>query len=148
MQEVNKDDLFYICSMIEYVARHTKNRTRNIVNKMSDKELERQLRLASVNHCLTFEQVCDEWIDEYGITNGDFDNITMCRYTVPTVMSIGRVYQTLISDIAWKFADIVTAIRSVYDSFISDEIADFNTGVYYSNPDYLKWSYIEGRLLD
>lgn len=31
---------------------------------------------------------------------------------------------------------------------VSDEISNFKTGVYYQNPDYLEWSYREGRLLD
>lgn len=30
---------------------------------------------------------------------------------------------------------------------LSDEISDFNTNVYYSNPDYLKCSYEAGVLL-
>lgn len=36
----------------------------------------------------------------------------------------------------------------VFTSFISDAISDFNTSVYYSNPDYLQCSFEEGRLLD
>lgn len=40
------------------------------------------------------------------------------------------------------------ALMDVFSSFISDEISDFNSNIYYSNPDYLKWSYLEGKLLD
>ena len=29
-----------------------------------------------------------------------------------------------------------------------DKISDFNTDLYYQNPDYLEWSYREGKLLD
>ena len=39
------------------------------------------------------------------------------------------------------------AIIDVFSSFISDEISDFNSSVYYSNPDYLRCSYKEGILL-
>lgn len=148
MIDVEKDDLFYVCTMIEYVARHTKNTTRDIVNKLSDDELRHQLRVACVNHCLTFEQVCDEWIEDFGITNGSFDNISQCRYTVPTETSIGRLYQMLIFNVADKFPDIISTIRAVYDSFMSDEISDFNTSFYYGNPDYLKWCFLEGKVLD
>ena len=35
-----------------------------------------------------------------------------------------------------------------YNSFISDEISDFNSNVFYSNPDYIKCSYEAGELLD
>ena len=144
----NKDDLFYVCSMIEYVARKTHNKCKDIVAKLSDKALTHQLKAASVNHCLPFEQVCDEWIEEYHITEGSFDNITECKYEVPTVMSIGRVYQTLISDVLGLYQNILEAIKRVYNSFISDEISNFNSSVYYSNPDYLRCSFEAGKLLD
>lgn len=144
----NKDDLFYVCTMIEYVARKTHNRTRDIVAKMSDKALAHQLKVACVNHCLSFEQVSDEWIEEYDIQGGTFDNISTCRYSVPTETSIGRVFQTLISDVAGLYQNIIEAIKMIYNSFISDEIANFNSSVYYSNPDYLRCSYEAGELLD
>lgn len=38
-------------------------------------------------------------------------------------------------------------IIDVFSSFISDEILDFNSNVYYSNPDYLKCSYLDGMML-
>ena len=144
----SKDDLFYVCSMIEFVARKTHNKCKDIVMKLSDKALLHELKVASVNHCLSFEQVCDEWIEDYAISEGTFDNITTCRYTVPSVTSIGRVYQTLILAVMEKSEDVIEVIRRVYSSFISDEISNFNSSVYYSNPDYIKCSYEAGVLLD
>lgn len=147
-QKWNKDDLFYVCSMIEYVARETHNKTRDVVAKLSDKALAHQLKVAGVNHCLSFEQVCDEWIEEYEISDGTFDNIGTCKYNVPTVLSIGRVYQTLILNVMELYENVIEAIKMVYGSFISDAISNFNSSVYYSNPDYLKCSYEAGMLLD
>ena len=34
---------------------------------LSDSALLHELKAASVNHCLSFEQVCDEWIEKYNI---------------------------------------------------------------------------------
>ena len=144
----NKDDVFYVCSMIEFVARGTHNKCKDVVSKLSDKALKHQLKAAGVNHCLSFEQVCDEWIEEYGIADGTFDNITTCKYEVPSVTSIGRVYQTLIVDVMGLYENIIEAIKKVYSSFISDEISNFNSSVYYSNPDYIRCSYEAGMLLD
>lgn len=141
------DDLFYVCTMIEYVARITHNRTKTIVDKLSDQALKHELKAASVNHCLSFEQVCDEWIEKYNIQNGNFDNITVCKYEVPSETSIGRVYQMLISSVCNSDDQLVDNIRKVFNSFISDEISDFNSNVYYSNPNYIKCSYEEGKLL-
>ena len=47
-----------------------------------------------------------------------------------------------------KAGEEVQTIKDVFSSFISDEISDFNSSVYYSNPDYLRCSYDEGILLD
>ena len=148
MIQWNKDDLFYVCSMIEFVARKTHNRDKDIVSKLSYNALKHQLKAAGVNHCLSFEQVSDEWIEEYQIPEGIYDNISTCRYEVPTVTAIGRVYQTLILDVMDLYENIIETIRKVYSSFISEEISNYNSSVYYSNPDYLRCSYEEGSLLD
>lgn len=147
-EQYNKDDLFYVCTMIEYVARKTHNKTRDVVGKLSDRALAHQLKVAGVNHCLSFEQIGDEWIEEYNIQDGTFDNVTTCRYEVPPVTAIGRVYQTLISDVIDLYDNVIEAIKMVYNSFISDAISNFNSSVYYSNPDYLRCSYEAGELLD
>ena len=102
----NKDDLFYVCTMIEYVSRKTHNKSKDVVVRMSDKALAHQLKAAGINHCLSFEQVADEWIEDYGIPNGNYDNISKCKYEVPTVTAIGRVYQTL----KW-FTVLLSAMR-------------------------------------
>ena len=46
------------------------------------------------------------------------------------------------------YENVIEAIKKVYSSFISEEISNFNSNVYYSNPDYLKFSYEAGMLLD
>ena len=146
MDEKRKDDIYFVCTMIEYVGRVTKNRRADIVKYLLKKNIEHQLKVAEVNHCLSFEQVSDEWIEQYGIEQGTFDTITNCKYTVPSVTAIGRVYQQLVVEIS-KENEEAQAIIDVFSSFISDEISDFNSSVYYSNPDYLKCSYEEGVLL-
>lgn len=44
--------------------------------------------------------------------------------------------------------DVPQTIIDVFSSFISDEISDFNSNVYYSNPDYLRCSFLEGEMLE
>lgn len=146
--EFNKDDLFYLCTMIEFVSRKTHNKSKDIVAALSDEDIEHELKVASVNHCLSFEQVCDEWIEEYNIKDGNFDNILSCKYAVPAVTAIGRVFQQLITDVLKNGNTIIGVIKAVYFSFISDEITNYNSGVYYSNPSYIYYSYMEGMLLD
>lgn len=146
MNEKRKDDIYYVCTMIEFVARATNNRRRDVVKKFSKKDIEHQLKVAEVNHCLSYEQVSDEWIEQYGIVEGDYNNVKECKYTVPSVNAIGRVYQQLVIE-TMEVNEEAQAIIDVFSSFISDEISNFNSNVYYSSPDYLKCSYEEGFLL-
>lgn len=147
MTEQEKDDLFYVCSLIEFVGRKTKNQRRIVVNALGKKGIQKQLYDAQVNHCLSFEQVADEIVDSYKIPSGSFDTILECEYSIPSVTSIGKLYSRLILDCA-KPGEEVTELINVFDSFISDKISDFRTGVYYQNMSYLECSYQEGHLLD
>ncbi|MBR6914556.1 MAG: hypothetical protein IKN34_12285 [Treponema sp.] len=145
MTEKQEDNLFYFCILIEFISRKTKNTRRDVISYFSKPMITRQLRLAEVNHCLSFEQVSDELIEELTIKTGNFDSVAECKYTVPTESSIGRVYQRLI--LSAFSGDLEQTIIDVFSSFISDEISNFNSNVYYSNPSYLLCSYQEGKLL-
>lgn len=147
MNDNEKNDLFYVCSLIEFIGRKTKNRRSTIIDILGKKEIKRQLELAEVNHCLSFEQVSDEIIEYFNIEDGTFDSVGICKYTVPSVQSIGKNYQRLIIDVMDENIELVDMIYKVFKSFISDEISDFNSSVYYSNPQYLKYSFLEGKLL-
>ena len=109
--------------------------------------ISKQLYDAEVNHCLSFEQVSDELIEQYKIPYGDFDTITQCKYSVPSEIDIGRLYSIIIEECA-KPGDEVNELIRVFSSFISEKISDFKTDVYYQNPSYLICSYREGHLLD
>lgn len=147
MTEKQKNDFFYVCSLIEYIARQTKNKRKVIVGALGKKGIEKQLYDAEVNHCLSFEQVSDEVIAQYKITEGDFDTITKCKYTIPGFMDIGKLYSIMIEDCAENGREVEELIN-IFSSFISDKISDFRTDVYYQNPSYLECSYKAGYLLD
>ena len=147
MTEKEKNDFFYVCSLIEYIARQTKNKRRVIVEALGRDGIEKQLYDAEINHCLSFEQISDELISQYKITNGDFDTITDCKYAVPSFMDIGKLYSIIIEDCAGNGEEVEELIN-IFSSFISDEISDFQTDVYYQNPSYLECSYRAGYLLD
>ena len=56
------------------------------------------------------------------------------------------LYQELVLS-TMKTEDAAQGIIDIFSSFISDEISDFNSNVYYTNPDYLRCSYLEGKML-
>lgn len=146
MDDELKNAIFYVCTMIEFVGRETHNTRGDIVKHMTDDDLKHQIKVASVNHCLPYEQVCDEWIETFHIENGNYDSISECKYEIPSVSAIGRVFQQLIFDTMGK-NDVLTGLKRVFESYICDEITNFNSSVYYSNPDYIKCSYEAGMLL-
>ena len=139
MTEKQKNDVLYVCSLIETIARKTKNHRQDVIRHFTKAGIERQLRLS-------FEQVSDELIEDLNIPDGDFDTAAECRYTVPSATSIGMLYQGLVLS-TMKDEDAAQAILDVFSSFITDEISDFNSNVYYTNPDYLRCSYLEGKML-
>lgn len=53
----------------------------------------------------------------------------------------------MIEDCAEQGKEISEMIN-LFTSFISDEISDFRTDLYYQNPSYLESSYKAGYLLD
>lgn len=145
MSDKDVDNIFYVCLLIEYIGRKTKNHRIDVIKHFTEDDLKHQLKVAEVNHCLSFEQVSDELIKEYNIIDGNYDTVSECKYSVPSYTAIGRVYQTLICSVCKN--DVVKTMIDVFSSFICDEISDFNSNVYYSNPDYIKYSYLDGKLL-
>ncbi len=146
MTEKNRNNLFYVCSLIEFIARKTLNKRGKVVDALSVSGIRKQLQDAEVNHSLSFEQVSDEVIEAYHIENGDFDTISNCEYSIPSCTDIGKLYTILITECSEEGKE-AEELEKIFKSFISDEISDFRTGLYYQNPDYLKWSYKEGFLL-
>ena len=63
------------------------------------------------------------------------------------VYFILTLFTACLSLVGCKDDDVEQAMIDVFTSFICDEISDFNSNVYYSNPDYIRCSYLDGRLL-
>lgn len=148
-REPQKDnDLFYTCSLIDYIARKTKNVRSYVVNKLGKERLEKIYDLADVYHCDNIERVCDDFIDDAKIEQGNFDNVADCGYSIPTYWDIGKVYKRLIKRVAeYEKIDIISALEKVYNSFISPKIDDYNSSVYYENPEYIFECYKENQML-
>lgn len=142
------NDLFYLCGLIDYMARKTKNERSYVVNKLGRERLEKIYDLADVYHCDNIDRVSDDFIKESDIKNGTFDNVKECGYAIPSHWDIGKVYKRLVKKVAEEDGiDTIEALIKVYNSFISPKIDDYNSSVYYENPSYIYESYREGSLL-
>lgn len=89
MTEKERNDYFYVCALIEYIARETQNHRGYIVKQIGKEGLEKLLYDVEINYCLSFEQVSDEVIEYYKIKNGNFDTISECKYSVPSYLDKG-----------------------------------------------------------
>lgn len=148
-RESRKDnDLFFTCSLIDYIARKTNNTRADIVNALGRKRIEKIYDLADVYHSDNIERVSQDFIEEAEIQPGSFDNVDECRYAIPTYWDIGKVYKRLIKLVAKdEKISIVDALFKVYNSFISPKIDDYNSSVYYENPSYIFECYKQNKML-
>lgn len=143
-----ENDLFFTCSLIDYIARKTKNTRVDVVNKLGKKRLEKIYNLADVYHCDNIERVSDDFIQEADIQPGNFDNVKECCYAIPSYWDIGKVYKRLISQVAKiEKIEVIDALLKVYNSFISSKIDDYNSSMYYENPSYLLECFLENRVM-
>ena len=72
-EDPKDNDLFYTCSLIDYIARKTKNKRSDVVDFLGKDRVERIYELADVYHCDMIERVSQDFIDEARIPMGNFD---------------------------------------------------------------------------
>ena len=142
----NNNNLFFTCSLIEYIGRTVKQKRGDVVKVLGKNRIERIYSYADVFHCEPIEKVAWEFIQESNMETGNFDNVALCRYTIPDYWDIGEVYERLIED-SYSDQDIVKGIWEVYHSWISEAISDYNTDFYYQPRDYIAVCYDEGKVL-
>lgn len=146
-EDRKENDLFFTCSLIDYIARKTKNRRAVVVNALGKTAVAKIYDLADVYHSDNIDRVSDDFIEAAQITEGSFDNVKAARYAVPSHWDIGKVYKRLILGIAReKDMEIVDALFCAYNSFVSDKIEDFNSSFYYDAPQNILNAYLDGRL--
>ena len=144
---MNKEnDLFYVCSLIEYIGRERKLRRADVVSALGEDSIRRIYRYADTFHCEQIAKVADDFITLRSIPSGDFDNVAKCRYAVPGYWDIGAVYARLIEDVA-DGADPVLKLMEVYASWMSDALSRFNSDLFYQSRGYIAECYRAGRIL-
>ena len=147
-EEKNSNNLFFLCSLIEYVGRKTKNHRSVVVNAFGKEKLQHIFDLADVYHCENIDKLTFDLIKKHKIEERTFDNIANAKYTIPTHWDIGKVYKRLIIDVSTKQnKEPIDALIEVYNSWLSRKIEDFNSSVYYESPEYLYASYLAGDVL-
>ena len=140
------NDLFYLCSLIEYIGRERKLRRADVVAALGEETLRRIYRHAGVVHCEPIAKVASDFIELRSLPTGDFDNVAACRYAVPGYWDIGAVYARLVEDVA-AGADPIATLVEIYASWMSDALSRFNSDLFYQPRAYLAECYRAGTIL-
>lgn len=148
-KEQHYNDLFYVCSLVEYIARKTKNERGVVVKALGEATLTKLYNLADVYHCENIDKVSDELIAEKQITMGTYDNISgITDVRIPSHFEIGKVYERLISTIAEndESQNLIQVLIQIFSSWISAKIDNYRSSTYYENNSYLTASYRLGHI--
>ncbi len=138
-EEINEDDLFFICHMIERVARRLHQRNKYVVNTLARKELLHLISVANVLHCENPLKVEQDWIQDYNLKEGIFDIENVDKNlaeVIPSALEMGDVYRRLIVDTMTSKEDYVDGIIRVYNDLICDVIDNYNCSAFYE-PSYV-----------
>lgn len=146
-EEITRDDVKFICYMIERVARRLHQRNSYVVNKLGEENMNHLISVANVLHSKNPLDVEDEWISEYGLENGNVD-VTDVNYElvdrIPTPLQMGKVYERLIYNTAQPNESEVEGIIRVYNNKLCDKLDDYNCSAYYEPSYFIARAYNQG----
>ena len=138
-EEITENDLYFLCYMVERVARKLHQKNKYVVNQISKEEWERLISLANVLHCENPVKTETEWIEEYGLERGEFDiaNVDMeLLDEIPSATQMGKVYMRLILSTLHPGEDYIDGMIRVYNDDICEVIDNYNSSAYYE-PSYV-----------
>ena len=138
-EDIKINDLYFICYMIERVARHIKQKNKYVVNTIGRDGIYHLISCAEVLHCENPLKVESDWINDYGLENGNYDITsvdTELATIIPTPLDMGAVYQRLIINTLSSKEDYVDGIIRVYNDDICDVIDNYNCSAFYE-PSYV-----------
>ncbi len=147
---IKKDnDLFFLCSLIEFIGRRQKLARKDVVASLGYDKVKHIYEYADILHCEPIAKVADEFIKICSIESGTFDNVAACKYDVPSYWDIGDVYTRLIQDIMKLRGNtqVIDTLHEIYGSWISDSISNYNSDFFYQPRDYIRECYLEGEVL-
>ena len=138
-EEIQVNDLYFMCYMIERVARRLHQRNRYVVNEIGKSGLYHLISCANVLHCENPLKVEADWIGDYNLQSGNYDITDVDKELasiIPTPLEMGEVYQRLITDTMASKEDYVDGIMRVYNNEICDVIDNYNASAFYE-PSYV-----------
>lgn len=138
---MNKNNLFYLCSLLESISRQTGLKKQDIIDKIGLKQLKHLYNYADVNHCLPLKQVTEEVIE-----NNHLIKKAPNQEKNISVWDSGKVYQRLIVDISNE-DNWFDRLVEVYHSWICDYLDNTDLPIYWQPRSYIKECYLQKKIL-
>ncbi|SDZ73875.1 MULTISPECIES: hypothetical protein [Selenomonas] len=146
-EEITTNDLYFVCYMIERLARRLHQKNRYVVNKIGREGLCHLLSVANVLHAENPLAVEDTWIRDYDLQTGAIDVMAVDKSLVdeiPTSLQMGKVYQRLIKDTMLPEENYADGIIRVYNDALCDVLDNYNCSAYYEPSYVIARAYLEG----
>ena len=146
-EEITTNDLYFVCYMIERLARRLHQKNRYVVNKIGREGLCHLLSVANVLHAENPLAVEDTWIRDYDLQTGTIDVMAVDKSLVdeiPTSLQMVKVYQRLIKDTMLPEENYADGIIRVYNDAICDVLDNYNCSAYYEPSYVIARAYLEG----
>ena len=147
-EEIQLNDLFFMCYMIERVARHIHQKNKYVVNAIGQNELYHLISCANVLHCENPLKVEEDWINAYELQSSDYDVTAVDKELatiIPSPIEMGEVYQRLIVDTMTSKEDYVEGLIRVYNDDICEVIDNYNGSAFYEPSYVIARAYQAGR---
>jgi len=146
-EAITENDVFFVCSMVERVARKLHCRNREVVNAMGSDGLYHELSCAAASHCENPEKIAAQWIADYSLRPGSFDVLKVNPLLVaapPTPTQMGGVYQRLVRDTRKDGESEQHGILRVYNDPLCERVDNYNASAYYEPSYYLAQAFEKG----
>lgn len=143
-------NLAYLCSLIECIGRMQKIERDKIVKILGTEQLKNIYNSADVLHTAIIENIASDYIDEYNIPKGNYDNTISSMYEIPSFWTVGNIFETLIQDIHKEEPDkdFITIYVEILNSWIGPALIDFNDSLFFHDSSYIHECYKKGDFID
>ncbi len=140
-----ENDLFYVCSLIEYINRNSNLSKKEIIELFKDKGLKKLFYLADVYHCENIEKVLEELSLKYHFEIVKKEK----KESDPTFYDMGKVYFKLIKYKSKKHhQSYFDSFKTIYKSPFTRYLDNYNANMMLSNIPYLYYSYLNKKPLE
>lgn len=145
MEMINEGHICYLCSLVEFLGRATKNQRDQVVKTLGTESLRKVYDSQYPCFWDPFERTVEEVLSDIEFPVGIFDNVKDCQSRVPSVELIGKYYTEIVSLVLEAYPEraVEEVVYSLFLSPVGQWMQDFDSAWYFSNPEEIFDLFIE-----